>query len=525
MSTMTKKMFCVGPVQGASLLALVLAFGVAGCQKNSAPDQTAATPAASTPDATEVADNSQDPAMQANLAPAVNTTQAAPAQSPAPTQETAPPPPADESSSAASSSAPSDADYDYNAPDTSSEAAAQPVEYAPQPPPALPEYDQPPCPGDNYLWTPGYWGYANTGYYWVPGVWVVAPYVGSLWTPGYWGFYSGRYGWHHGYWGPHIGFYGGVNYGYGYTGVGYVGGYWHNNAFMYNRSVTRVNETVVRNVYVHNVTIINNTRVSYNGGNGGLRARPLPAENMAFREQHTGPLPEQVNHARQMATNRQQWASVNHGRPAMAVAAQPLASNRRAPAPMPPAVQRQVSLETARRPVGNPSAGNRPAVEARPGQPGQPGRSEARPAVQPNRPAVEARPGQPGRSEARPAVQPNRPVGEANRPGPQPRPETRPAPANRPETTRPENRPVARPETRPTPEPNRPANRPAPQPARPAAQPRPESRPAPEQRPASRPAPESRPAPQQRPEARPAPQQRPESRPAEHPAPQERHPN
>jgi hypothetical protein len=514
MSTITKKMFCVGPVQGASLLALVLAFGVAGCQKNSAPDQTAATPAASTPDATEVADNSQDPAMQANLAPAVNTTQAAPAQSPAPTQETAPPPPADESSSAASSSAPSDADYDYNAPDTSSQDAAQPVEYAPQPPPALPEYDQPPCPGDNYLWTPGYWGYANTGYYWVPGVWVVAPYVGSLWTPGYWGFYSGRYGWHHGYWGPHIGFYGGVNYGYGYGGVGYVGGYWHNNAFMYNRSVTRVNETVVRNVYVHNVTIINNTRVSYNGGNGGLRARPLPAENMAFREQHTGPLPEQVNHARQMAVNRQQWASVNHGRPAMAVAAQPLASNRRAPAAMPPAVQRQVSLEAARRPVGNPSAGNRPAVEARPGQPGRP---EARPAVQP---------------EARPAVQPNRPAAEANRPGTQPgtqpRPETRPAPANRPEAARPENRPVARPETRPTPEPNRPANRPAPQPARPAvqpqparpaAQPRPESRPAPEQRPASRP------APQQRPEARPAPQQKPESRPAEHPAPQERHPN
>ena len=157
---------------------------------------------------------------------------------------------------------------------------AQPVEYATAPPPPLPEYDQPPCPGDNYIWTPGYWGYAPTGYYWVPGVWVIAPYVGSLWTPGYWGFYGNRYGWHPGYWGPHIGFYGGVNYRYGYVGTGYVGGYWRNNNFMYNTSVTRVNTTIIHNTYIHNVTIINNTRVSYNGGRGGLTARPLPAENV-----------------------------------------------------------------------------------------------------------------------------------------------------------------------------------------------------------------------------------------------------
>jgi hypothetical protein len=438
MSTTTKN-FYLEPVPGVCLLTVALAFGVAGCHSNSNPDQTTATSPASTPDATQVANDNQDPAIQANLAPAVNTTQSAPAPSTGSAQETAPPPPPDESTS----STPSDANYDYNAPDTSAgnaQTAEYAPEYAPEAPPALPDYEQPPCPGDNYLWTPGYWGYATTGYYWVPGVWVVAPYVGALWTPGYWGFYSGRYGWHHGYWGPHIGFYGGVNYGFGYVGVGYVGGYWHNNAFMYNRSVTRVNETVVRNVYVHNVTIINNTRVSYNGGNGGLRARPLPAENMAFREQHLAPLPEQVQHARSMATNRQQWASVNHGRPALAVAAQPLASNRRAPAPTPPAIQRQVNLETARRTA----VVNRPAAEARP----------------------EARPGQPVRPENRPATEPNRPAV-------QPRPEARPA--------QPENRPAARPE------------------ARPAPQQRPEARPAPEQRPAARP------APQQRPEARPAP--------------------
>jgi hypothetical protein len=52
----------------------------------------------------------------------------------------------------------------------------------------LPDYEQPPAPGDDYLWTPGYWAYASMGYYWVPGVWVQAPYEGALWTPGYWGF-------------------------------------------------------------------------------------------------------------------------------------------------------------------------------------------------------------------------------------------------------------------------------------------------------------------------------------------------
>ena len=31
-------------------------------------------------------------------------------------------------------------------------------------PPEIPVYEQPECPGDGYLWTPGYWAYDN-GYY------------------------------------------------------------------------------------------------------------------------------------------------------------------------------------------------------------------------------------------------------------------------------------------------------------------------------------------------------------------------
>src|ERR1700733_7849393 len=97
-------------------------------------------------------------------------------------------------------------------------------EQAADPPPPLPEYDQPPAPDPDYLWTPGYWAWGSGGYYWGSDSWVQIPYSGALWTPGYWGFVGGFYRFHRGYWGLHIGFYGGVDYGYGYTGHGYYGG-------------------------------------------------------------------------------------------------------------------------------------------------------------------------------------------------------------------------------------------------------------------------------------------------------------
>src|SRR5215475_11132259 len=146
-------------------------------------------------------------------------------------------------------------------------------------PPALPVYEQPMCPGPGYLWTPGYWAYEEEGYYWVPGTWVMAPAVGLLWTPGYWGFAGGVYLWHPGYWGRHVGFYGGINYGFGYSGVGFAGGEWRGNVYHYNTAVTRVNTTVIHNTY--RTTVINNTtinRVSYNGGKGGVMARPSSRE-------------------------------------------------------------------------------------------------------------------------------------------------------------------------------------------------------------------------------------------------------
>jgi hypothetical protein len=91
-------------------------------------------------------------------------------------------------------------------------------------PPALPVYSQPICPGPGFLWTPGYWAYGPRGYFWTAGAWVRPPAPGMLWTPAYWGSEGGHYRFHAGYWGPHVGYYGGVRYCYGYPGNAFDGG-------------------------------------------------------------------------------------------------------------------------------------------------------------------------------------------------------------------------------------------------------------------------------------------------------------
>ncbi len=191
-------------------------------------------------------------------------------------------------------------------------------------PPVLPVYTQPICPGDGYIWTPGYWAYGDEGYFWVPGVWVAAPQPGFLWTPGYWGWGGSAFLWHAGYWGPHIGFYGGVNYGFGYIGHGYEGGYWEGGHFNYNRTVNNINVVNIHNTYNKTVIVNNNVtnnRVSYNGGNGGLAARPTVQEQVAQREQHVQPTQNQIQHQTLASQNRGQLASVNHGAPAIAAQA------------------------------------------------------------------------------------------------------------------------------------------------------------------------------------------------------------
>jgi hypothetical protein len=209
----------------------------------------------------------------------------------------------------------------------SSTASAQVVISVGFAPPLLPVYAQPICPGDGYIWTPGYWAWDGEDYYWVPGTWVLAPEVGYFWTPPYWGWGGAAFIFHEGYWGPHVGFYGGINYGFGYFGDGFVGGRWDGGHFFYNRSVTNVNVTVIKNVYntrVENVTV---NHISYNGGQGGLTARPTSQQEQWEHERHVGPVPAQMQHIQEARNNQQFRASVNHGKPPIGATAKPAAFN------------------------------------------------------------------------------------------------------------------------------------------------------------------------------------------------------
>jgi len=200
-------------------------------------------------------------------------------------------------------------------------------------PPPLPAFYQPPIPGPDYIWTPGYWAWDDWwgDYYWVPGTWVLPPAPGHLWTPGYWGWNDGVYLWHPGYWGRHVGWYGGINYGYGYNGFGFSGGSWHGDHFFYNRAYTNIsNNTNITNVYnrrvVNNYTTINNNRTSFAGGPGGVKAQPTPEQRMAMNERHIAATPQQAAHIRAAQATRASFASVNHGRPMTLAVARPMAA-------------------------------------------------------------------------------------------------------------------------------------------------------------------------------------------------------
>jgi hypothetical protein len=522
-------------------LGLAVVWGIAGCHKTSAQNSGAT-----------IDQNAGDPA-NANFAPVNASSGNAPAQ---PSQvmgqnaqnypqqqgedysQQAPAP--IERRQADGSYAP--ADNGAYANDDAADQQAQDIydsdltaEQASEPPPPLPDYDQPAAPDPDYLWTPGYWAWGPGGYYWVPGAWVEAPYEGALWTPGYWGFMGGYYRFHHGFWGLHIGFYGGVDYGYGYVGHGYYGGYWNRGHFFYNTAVNRVNTNAIHNVYAHNVMrdnkVVNGRitdRVSYNGGRGGVNARPMAAEIAVMHEQRHAPMAVQVQLRDRAAQNKAQFFNQNKGRPAVAADARPMASGHQMPAELPRAAaapQGRTFQQNGAQPQGRPGAVQseqrgpqnqaQPQGRALPGVQRQNRPEQAQPQNRPepqirqSQPQPQNRPEQqvqPGQSHPQPQNQAE-PRGRVL-PGGQP--QNRPEPQSRqaqPQQNRPE------PQVRQAPQPQNRSeqqNRPEPQ----ARQARPQSqvRQAPQPQ-SARPAPQVRQAPPQReaPAARPQ-QQHPEER-------------
>lgn len=191
-------------------------------------------------------------------------------------------------------------------------------------PPPLPIYIQPPIPAPGYVWVPGYWARGPGGYYWVPGTWVLPPAIGLLWTPGWWEFVNGVYVWHPGYWAPEVGYYGGIDYGFGYSGYGFDGCYWRGATLFYNVAV--INITNVRIVNVFNRPVIidpRSTRVSFHGGQGGTTIQATAQQRAAAREPHVAPTRDQTRQQRLAQSNRMSFAAQNHGQPMVAATPRP----------------------------------------------------------------------------------------------------------------------------------------------------------------------------------------------------------
>jgi hypothetical protein len=310
-------------------------------------------------------------------------------------------------------------------------------------PPLLPVCEQPPIPGPGCMWIPGYWAWDGSEYYWTPGYWATPPAVGLYWTPPYWAWNNGVFVFNAGYWGPTVGFYGGINYGFGYTGYGHQGGFWRNNAFVYNRTVNNFGNVNIANSYSQPVPNPNN-HVAFNGGNGGTTARPTQAQ-IAARAHGTPPTAEQTQHQEVASRNLVLGFKTNHGNPSITAmqranefhGAQATTRARPQAAPPAPAVHPQVgqhpapAAPAARAQVAQHPAPPAPAARPEVARHAAPPAPAARPQVaQHAAPRAPAPRPQVVHMPAMPAAAPRPEVAQhAAPPAPAPRPQVMHAPA------------------------------------------------------------------------------------------------
>jgi YXWGXW repeat-containing protein len=188
------------------------------------------------------------------------------------------------------------------------------------PPPPIPSYAQSAIPAEGYLWMPGFWARREDvrDYYWVPGTWVKPPRAGLLWTPPYWSRAEGGFVFHPGYWAQAVGFYGGIDYGYGYTGDGYQGGRWDNGTFLYNRAANNLGSVRVAHAYDQAIAADNTSAKASFNGDGGANARPTSQQEAAERDVHVAPTVAQQEHFEMAAKDRALYSKLNHGEPGIA---------------------------------------------------------------------------------------------------------------------------------------------------------------------------------------------------------------
>jgi len=111
--------------------------------------------------------------------------------------------------------------------------------------------------------------------------------------------------------------------------VGFAGGYWRGHDFLYNTAVVRVNNVHIRNVYVDRTivernTIVNERRVSFNGGHDGIHHDMRPEEREAMRDRHMSETSMQMHHMEAARNDRNFYARNNGGHPQTVAAERPM---------------------------------------------------------------------------------------------------------------------------------------------------------------------------------------------------------
>ena len=114
------------------------------------------------------------------------------------------------------------------------------------------------------------------------------------------------------------------NYGYGYFGSGYEGGYWDHGRLYYNREINNFGGRRIQYVYSRPPTHRGfENRTAFNGGTGGIAAQESAQERAAARERHLRPTSLQTQHIRAAGTDPSFRHSVNNGTPAIPATSKP----------------------------------------------------------------------------------------------------------------------------------------------------------------------------------------------------------
>ena len=114
-------------------------------------------------------------------------------------------------------------------------------------------------------------------------------------------------------------FYGGINYGFGYSGDGYQRGRWQKTAFLYNQAANNLGAVKVAHTYDQAIPVDNSAvQASFNGGSRGTKTQPTSEQEELAHGEHVAPTAKQQAHFEMAAKDRSLYSKLNGGEPGIA---------------------------------------------------------------------------------------------------------------------------------------------------------------------------------------------------------------